>query len=1708
MARRAMLAALMTALLALSLARPRLIMGTLRIAAELAVRTLQLVVLAVGAGSFWWVLRSYQLALEQELFDQALQRFRYYRRYRTRTSSGGSSAPPPGRLGEFSFSTGDGMLDAGFQLRVLKRLPITAHLRTSWGLPDALSEEIAVLTRMLVKDYVGYWFSPISPSNEEFPHDVKFLIADLLGAIASRLLEIDSSQALTMVAKGVELFRMHLGWFREAYAQLAEEYPEIFDAEEESDENLAKRQEYVRAYVQRSQFVHPGCLENHPDTGKKCAETAEALYLRHLATQLLVQLKPQFGQQYDTNLFVSIAVNLLREITAFKILKPLTEYAQPRYANEIVVASLGAIVDDKDVAISQQSQTFNSGIGAIGPRPSLNKLRMTGSFLYKASRRSSETAEAAFQALVDAVSSAATTATTGAAEAMFDGDEWSDTSAFTFGSSVFGALAPQSTGASGDRKTISSLFSLDERISLPKAPRLMTTPRNFISSGSSASSAKSGDTLNRSNTHLEDLKNVKANIGSSLNSSLGKVKKRFRTLSGHPNEQGLSAPPHSSSGITGTLSSNAAARMIRKPGQLFQKAWKRNESGHGSMSPGMSMGESFDDLMTPPTTPDGESRIRSNARIVDEPFDDNDAEVEEEYEEEEEAEVEIEDDEQGAVEESGSMRASDDNTSFAGILGSRGSISSQRGSDASSIASPGKLAERVVLLLDKTVTNYTRMFNERPEMRSSARSRELYELLSALEDVLMLGYQSPSAPPQSNDSTSTRASDLTGRVSDSTLITMTEDDLVLQSPAHDQRLSSPSCFFESDPSGADLYYYWNYLAQDRPGISLLNEHWRFIATRCPPCCESDSFVSTRGVQWLLVALEKGLLWEFFTGLRLHTDMTEQFYDEFAVLSDAKRFDSVLKSLRQLNSVKVSLEIPTILGRKSEMDQEFGVSPTASRSHASSPTNNVVRVLESVWETERYVPIQGWVKAQDKRRQELPSSEWVWEGEWMLEKLEGDSVAGRGDSSDSERGGGGGALGGSWEYAKTFEDRFHEKEKKFDSVRRRKWIRKRRQLPPVLVMALSPSSVSPLSPSFTESSKPDAAESTSGIVRRRSGSGAMSAMNGLSKARRLKNRIDMFARDKADKLEKAAKAKAGRPLVKRRSQSFDKSCPTSPISTPALATLNAELDSFRNAAAALEGAADGTNITSNVRRKSLGKAPTHNSSGILSREISSQMSGYEDDVEDNNDDDLCFRCLKALPPTESGICQSCHQRVCAPCHNFFAFTTFPPPLESTKKCRVCGNCYDRLVSKYKLRMEAHVGKYLIKEKERELPDLFGSNSASDSAPAASTSSPVSSPTGSSSSNPRFEVTMRIKGESAYAWTAVKTFHDFELLEKELSEKLKKQEKKLGTGCKQCHWKGIDYAELLTVEPSLRKLPVAALSYEKRLYVLEEFLQSLLACDTLGQSSAVQKFLLLTNVNGGASASASGGNAIAGQARDGADTASAVNGGPSDSATGSTQVGSGPSSAASGSLVMENGKWKKGRWIAPDANSKETKMRVLQKMEVSLFAALSEVFEFDGIGAVRRHLFSVTRSFIKAFLSASHFRMLERQVLSLTEPKKLAAGVHALRDYMFPPANAPAIPPVTEPTADEMRVLRAKCRDALFSSFPSKLVSLMGESACANAALKVHDFLQHEVMVKNLLFSLADELLLHLFPEASVYKLQRGAVPAHAAAHSAPASPSRH
>ncbi|KDO22395.1 hypothetical protein SPRG_11347 [Saprolegnia parasitica CBS 223.65] len=253
-------------------------------------------------------------------------------------------------------------------------------------------------------------------------------------------------------------------------------------------------------------------------------------------------------------------------------------------------------------------------------------------------------------------------------------------------------------------------------------------------------------------------------------------------------------------------------------------------------------------------------------------------------------------------------------------------------------ASASSAGDAVVATLTSAVDAMVRLLQGSSEARASGRSAELHALLSALEKVLLFGLQ-PSAT------------------------------------------------------------YWTYLTEARPEITFWKPRIDVVLS-LPSATPSHDLCCARGLQWLLLGLEDGELWAYFTAFTLTTSLTEIYYEPYAILRDKAAMESVLQALFRLSAYSWESDLGSVLGRPD-----------------TAPADGSM-VLDAACEIERYLPLQGWVKSSDKRKRinVLPSSEWVWTSEWQLE--------------------------GDWQYAKLSKDGFHDTERSLDCVRRRKWVRER------------------------------------------------------------------------------------------------------------------------------------------------------------------------------------------------------------------------------------------------------------------------------------------------------------------------------------------------------------------------------------------------------------------------------------------------------------------------------------------------------------------------------------------------------------------------------------------------------------------------------------------------------------------------------------------
>ena len=154
--------------------------------------------------------------------------------------------------------------------------------------------------------------------------------------------------------------------------------------------------------------------------------------------------------------------------------------------------------------------------------------------------------------------------------------------------------------------------------------------------------------------------------------------------------------------------------------------------------------------------------------------------------------------------------------------------------------------------------------------------------------------------------------------------------------------------------------------------------------------------------------------------------------------------------------------------------------------------------------------------------------------------------------------------------------------------------------------------------------------------------------------------------------------------------------------------------------------------------------------------------------------------------------------------------------------------------------------------------------------------------------------------------------------------------------------------------------------------------------------------------------------------------------------------------------------------------------LDRLEMCLFQVLDEIFEIDQVNVVRRNLFSITRRFIRFSLHGSTQRWIRTNYPKYTQPEALAELIQSLRLIFWTKQDQwITAEPDHLPCFDQEQQVREQSRIQMLQAMPVPMVSLLGEATCRNGCLKVHEFLQHELLVKNFVFSCIDIVLKKIF-----------------------------
>jgi hypothetical protein len=153
-----------------------------------------------------------------------------------------------------------------------------------------------------------------------------------------------------------------------------------------------------------------------------------------------------------------------------------------------------------------------------------------------------------------------------------------------------------------------------------------------------------------------------------------------------------------------------------------------------------------------------------------------------------------------------------------------------------------------------------------------------------------------------------------------------------------------------------------------------------------------------------------------------------------------------------------------------------------------------------------------------------------------------------------------------------------------------------------------------------------------------------------------------------------------------------------------------------------------------------------------------------------------------------------------------------------------------------------------------------------------------------------------------------------------------------------------------------------------------------------------------------------------------------------------------------------------------------------VEKHLFALANELFGIDEMSIVRRKLIDGAIGVLMMFMKGRSSKWINSALEQVTAADQAGFAVNAVKELLWPGGvwAEEAVPY----TKEEERSDRRSARERLIEAIPAELATLLTNERCRFGAEKVFQMLQCPVLVKNLLYTHLDMLLLRLFPSLPV------------------------
>ena len=165
--------------------------------------------------------------------------------------------------------------------------------------------------------------------------------------------------------------------------------------------------------------------------------------------------------------------------------------------------------------------------------------------------------------------------------------------------------------------------------------------------------------------------------------------------------------------------------------------------------------------------------------------------------------------------------------------------------------------------------------------------------------------------------------------------------------------------------------------------------------------------------------------------------------------------------------------------------------------------------------------------------------------------------------------------------------------------------------------------------------------------------------------------------------------------------------------------------------------------------------------------------------------------------------------------------------------------------------------------------------------------------------------------------------------------------------------------------------------------------------------------------------------------------------------------------------------------------------VEKVEHHMYALAREIFETDDLSVLRRNFISALKGLATVTMKGSAYSIVNDAFSHLAETSKIGATVKWLKDYLWP--NGEWGEAAELRSIEQMNISRTASRQLLLQAIPESLMKLFSKDKCIHGVETLHDFLQCDILLKNLVYTLLDMILIRLFPDISVvglHQLRRG------------------